>query len=74
MIITLIYTKAFIIKDIKNPRTPSNKIPIADTFAVISNSFLVGFLNTNQTLLHLSANDFVGFNKFTISYREMRSF
>ena len=35
--------KKFIIIDIRNPTTPKIKIPIADTFVIVSNSFLVGF-------------------------------
>lgn len=41
------------------PTAPINPIPTAETFAVNSISFLVGFLNTDQTRLHLSKNDFV---------------
>jgi len=54
--------------EIMNPRTPTIKIPIAETFVIISNSFLVGFFNANQTLLHLKKNDFVGTNKFFTIY------
>lgn len=38
--------------EIKNPIAPRIKIPIAETFAIISNSFLEGFLKACQTLLH----------------------
>lgn len=47
------------IKEIKKPTAPSAAIPIAETFAVSSNSFLVGFFITNQTRLHFKKNDFV---------------
>ena len=45
--------------DIRNPRTPRIKIPKADTLAIVSNSFLVGFFKTCQTRLHFKKNDFV---------------
>lgn len=48
------------IKEIKKPAAPNATIPIAETFAVSSNSFLVGFFKTNQTRLHFIKNDFVG--------------
>ncbi len=41
-----------------NPRTPKIKIPIAETFAIVSNSFLDGFFKECHTLLHLTENDF----------------
>ncbi len=46
--------------EIMNPITPIISIPSAETLVVISNSFLVGFFNAYQTLLHLKKNDFVG--------------
>jgi len=48
----------FIAIEIKNPNVPKMKTPIAETFAMVSNSFLEGFFNTDQTLLHLIVNDF----------------
>lgn len=48
----------FIIIEIKNPNVPNAKIPIAETFATISNSFLEGFFKVCQTRLHLIKNDF----------------
>ena len=51
-----------IIIDIKNPRTPNIKIPTAETFEIVSNSFLVGFFKICQTLLDLMANDLVLFH------------
>ena len=44
-------------------------IPIPETFAIVSNSFLEGFFNTDQTLLHLIANAFVELNIFFIMIR-----
>ncbi len=49
----------FIIIEIKKPIIPNAKIPKAETLAIVSNSFLVGFFKTNQTLLHFIKNDFV---------------
>ena len=54
------------IKDIKKPTAPNATIPIAETFAVSSNSFLVGFFKTNQTRLHLTKKDFVDSESFII--------
>ena len=54
----------FIIIEIRNPRTPNAKIPRAETFAIVSNSFLVGFFKTCQTLLHFKKNDFAGIINF----------
>ncbi len=54
------------ISDIRNPKTPIIKIPIAETLDVNSNSFLVGFFKTNQTRLHLIKNDFVDSQSFII--------
>lgn len=48
-----------ITKAIKNPKRPNIPIPIAETLAVNSNSFLVGFFKTCHTLLHFNKNDFV---------------
>ena len=45
--------------DIKKPTAPKTIIPIAETFAVSSNSFLVGFFKTNQTRRHFMKNVFV---------------
>jgi len=56
--------KNFITIDIKKPRTPNIKIPKAETFAIVSNSFLEGFFNTDHTLLHLTINDFIEINIF----------
>lgn len=50
--------------DIKKPRIPNIKIPIAETFAICSNSFLDGFFNADHTLLHLTKKDFVEDNIF----------
>lgn len=58
--------KIFIIIEIKNPRNPNIKIPTAETFAIISNSFFEGFFNASQTLLHLTINDFIAVNIFFI--------
>lgn len=44
---------------ITNPITPMTAIPIAETFAIVSNSFLDGFFKVCQTLVHLTKNDFV---------------
>lgn len=46
------------ITEIRNPNAPRTKIPIAETFATVSNSFLEGFFKTCQTRLHLTKNDF----------------
>jgi len=54
----------FIIIEIKNPRIPNAKIPRAETLAIVSNSFLVGFFKTCQTLLHFRKNDFVDVANF----------
>ena len=55
---------AFIIIEITNPRIPNITIPRAETFAIVSNSFLDGFFKANHTLLHLTKNDFVDINNF----------
>ena len=44
--------------EIMKPITPMIKIPIAETFVIISNSFLVGFFSASQTRLDLRKNDF----------------
>lgn len=54
----VLFPKRLIIIEIRNPRTPNIPIPIAETFAVSSNSFFVGFFKTCQTLLHFRKNDF----------------
>ena len=54
----------FITIEIKKPIIPNAKIPKAETLAIVSNSFLVGFFKTNQTRLHFIKNDFVGFINF----------
>jgi len=54
----------FITIEIKKPITPKAKIPKAETLAIVSNSFLVGFFKTYQTLLHFRKNDFVEFINF----------
>jgi hypothetical protein len=38
--------------DNKNPKTPIMRIPIAETFEIVSNSFFVGFFKITHTLLH----------------------
>lgn len=43
--------------EIINPNTPKARIPIADIFATILNSFFVGFLKTIHTLLHFMKKD-----------------
>lgn len=48
-----------IIIEIINPKSPKIPMPIAETFAVSWNSFLVGFFKTCHTLLHFNKNDFV---------------
>jgi len=50
----------FIIIEIRKPRVPNNKIPIAETLAIVEYSFFEGFFKMCQTLLHFSKNDFVG--------------
>ena len=47
------------VKEIKKPISPKIPIPIAETLAISSNSFLDGFFKTCQTLLHFNKNDFV---------------
>ena len=65
----------FIIIEIKKPITPNAKIPKAETLAIVSNSFLVGFFKTNQTLLHFKKNDFVDVaNFFTIKRIRLEGF
>ena len=55
---TNFYKKIVLINiEIRNPKTPSIKIPIAETFVIVSNSFLEGFFNTCQTRLHFIAKD-----------------
>ena len=56
--------KIFIIIEIKKPRNPKIKIPTAETFAIISNSFFDGFFKTDHTLLHLTIKDFIDVNIF----------
>ena len=51
----------FITIEIKKPITPNARIPKAETLAIVSNSFLVGFFKTYQTRLHFIKNDFVEF-------------
>jgi hypothetical protein len=38
--------------DIKKPNIPIIRIPMAETFEIVSNSFLVGFLKESHTRLH----------------------
>ncbi len=63
----------FITIEIKKPITPKAKIPKAETLAIVSNSFLVGFFKTYQTLLHFKKNDFVGVQS-SIEKRRVRGF
>ena len=65
---------AFRIIEIKNPKKPMIIIPIAETFVIVLNSSFVGFLNTSQTLLHLTKNDFVDNHRFAIFHIEKKSF
>lgn len=64
--------------DIRNPNSPSINIPTADTFVIISNSFLVGFLSTNQTLLHFIKKDFAlpicSLKFITMNYLKIKEF
>ena len=53
------YAKIFITIEMKNPKSPRIAIPIAETFAIVSYSFLEGFFKECQTLVHLIKNDFV---------------
>jgi len=46
--------KKLIIIEIKNPKVPSKRIPIAEIFATEENSFFVGFFKTSQTLFDFS--------------------
>ena len=59
--------------EIINPKVPNAKIPIAETFVMVSNSFFVGFLNACHTLLHLVKNDFVDVANF-IKEKSVRGF
>ena len=54
-----------------NPIAPSIAIPIAETFAIISNSFLEGFFKMCQTRLDLSKNDFVNIYAFFTIVRHL---
>ena len=61
--------------EIINPIIPNIRIPTAETFATISNSCLVGFFKTFQTLRHFNANDFVlDHNSFAIFVIELMGF
>ena len=40
-----------------NPIKPITRIPIAETFAIVLNSCIVGFLKICQTLTHFAKND-----------------
>lgn len=50
--------------EIINPKAPNARIPIAETFVMVSNSFFVGFFNACHTLSHLMKNDFVNVSIF----------
>lgn len=54
--------KALIKFEIRNPTRPKTTIPIAETFATVVYSFLVGFFRACQTRLHLTRNCFVEVN------------
>jgi len=43
---------------IANPITPTNPKPIAETFEIVVNSWLSGFLSKRQTLILCFVNDF----------------
>jgi len=44
--------------EIPKPIIPIKPKPIAETFAIVVNSDLSGFLNKCQTLVHCETNDF----------------
>jgi len=44
--------------EIIKPTSPIIKMPTAETFAIVLNSIMLGFLNKSHTLMHLSKNDF----------------
>jgi hypothetical protein len=52
-----------------NPKIPSARMPMAETFVMVSNSFLVGFFNTCHTLSHLMKKDFADVVSFMIKER-----
>ena len=52
------------INAIIKPRIPKIPIPIAATFAIVSNSFLLGFFKMCQTRLDFRKNDFIEVNAF----------
>jgi len=62
------------INETKKPITPSARIPIAETFATISYSFLDGFLRTCHTLLDFKTKDFVDVNAFFMLEKSMWGF
>ena len=64
----------FIMIEIKKPIRPRINIPIAETFAIVSYSFFVGFLKERQTLLHFAVKDFNSGNKFFILKIILRGF
>jgi len=64
----------FIIIDTKKAITPIINIPIAETFEICSNSFLVGFLRIDQTLPHLIKNVFIDAHIFTIGLSVIAGF
>ena len=60
----LYLTNTFITKETRKPRTPSMRIPTAETFATFVNSSFVGFFSASQTRLHLITKDFIPVNGF----------
>ncbi len=64
----------FIIIEIRKPSVPNNKIPIAETLAIVEYSFFEGFLKLCKTLLNFSKNDFVGTYMFFIKKIRTRGF
>ena len=60
----------FMTMEIAKPKTPIAKIPIAEIFVTIKNSFCVGFLKECQTLLHFMKNDFPEFKISFVSIKQ----
>ncbi len=60
--------------EMQKPRSPKITTPIAETFAMVSNSFRDGFFKANQTLLHLTKNDFVKIKTFFINKKTTNGF
>lgn len=61
-------------KEIVKPKSPKMPIPAAETFAIVSNSFRVGFFKTFQTLTHFLVKSLTNEIAFAMINLEIKGF